>query len=152
MDGDGQDDPAEVAALLERRDQASGKAPVMVISKRRNRRDSWTKKLASRFANAVRRGVLRDGVADSGTGLKLFPRALFLEFPRFDHMHRYLPALAISRGAEVLECPVNHRARASGRSHYGIIDRGLVGIVDLFGVAWLLRRTKRPAVQEKTGE
>ena len=152
MDGDGQDDPAEVPKLLEQRERAAGEAPVMVIAVRRKRRDSLAKKLASRFANAVRRRVLRDGVADSGTGLKLFPRQLFLELPPFDHMHRYLPALALSRGAQVLQCPVRHRPRSSGRSHYGIIDRGLVGIVDLFGVAWLLRRTKRPAVREKTGE
>lgn len=150
MDGDGQDDPAEVASLLRKRDEDRGEGPVMVISRRKNRRDKLSKRLASRFANAVRRAVLDDGVADTGTGLKLFPRALFLEFPPFDHMHRYLPALALSRGARVLECPVNHRPRGSGRSHYGIIDRGLVGIVDLFGVAWLIRRTKTPTVSEKT--
>ena len=154
MDGDGQDDPAEVANLVRRRDEAPGETPkkawAMVISKRRKRRDSTAKRTASRLANAIRRAVLKDGVADTGTGLKLFPRALFLEFPPFDHMHRYLPALALSRGAQVLEVPVNHRPRASGRSHYGIVDRALVGIVDLFGVAWLIRRTKRPAVSETT--
>ncbi len=150
MDGDGQDDPAEVAKLIRRRDEAPGEMPPMVISKRRKRRDSTAKRYASRLANAIRRAVLKDGVADTGTGLKLFPRALFLEFPPFDHMHRYLPALALSRGAQVLEVPVNHRPRASGRSHYGIVDRALVGIVDLFGVAWLIKRSKRPKVRETT--
>lgn len=152
MDGDGQDDPGEVATLVRRRDGASAETPVMVVSLRRKRRDSLAKRLASRVANAVRRRVLDDGVADCGAGLKLFPRQLFLDFPTFDHMHRFLPALALSRGAKVLECPVNHRPRTSGRSHYGIIGRGLVGIVDLVGVVWLRRRTKRPAVREKTGE
>jgi dolichol-phosphate mannosyltransferase len=149
LDGDGQDDPADIAVLLARRDETEAQGPRLFIGQRRKRSDSLSKRWASRLANAVRRWVLRDGVRDSGTGIKLFPRDLYLDFPFFNHMHRYLPALAISRGAKVIEVPVNNRPRKAGKSHYGIVDRGLVGLVDLFGVAWLLRRTTRPQLIEE---
>ena len=151
MDGDGQDDPAEILAMLELRDRTWGQGPRLIVGTRKNRRDTAMKRWASRAANAIRRGVLKDRARDSGSGLKLFPRALFLEFPAFDHMHRYLPALAMSRGAATLEIPVNNRPRHAGRSHYGIVDRALAGVVDLFGVAWLISRTKRPQITEEVG-
>lgn len=151
LDGDGQDDPADLPSMIALRDRTANRGPRLIIGRRKTRRDTLAKRWASRAANRIRRAVLDDGACDSGAGLKLLPRALFLEFPAFDHMHRYLPALAISRGAPVLEHPVNNRPRASGRSHYGIIDRGLAGAVDLIGVAWLLHRTKRPLVTEDPG-
>ena len=102
------------------------------------------RRFSSRVANGVRGALLQDRTPDTGCGLKLFPRALFLEFPFFDHMHRFLPALALRHGGEVVSVPVNHRPRERGRSHYGIGNRLWVGIVDLFGVLWLVRRMKRP--------
>ena len=152
LDGDGQDDPADLPAMIALRDGTAARGPRLIIGRRKNRRDSLAKRWASRLANTVRRAVLRDRARDSGSGLKLFPRALFLELPYFDHMHRYLPALALSRGAVVLEHPVNNRPRLTGRSHYGILDRGLAGLVDLLGVAWLLHRSKRPGVAEESRE
>jgi dolichol-phosphate mannosyltransferase len=120
---------------------------VVVNGVRAKRRDTFSKRFASRFANGLRRRMLGDGANDAGCGLRLFPRALFLELPYFDHMHRFLPALFIRAGAEPVETPINHRPRTRGRSHYGVISRGLVGIVDLLGVFWLLRRASRPVIE-----
>jgi dolichol-phosphate mannosyltransferase len=143
LDGDGQNDPADILTLwAEAQRQAT--PPLLVIGERRRRRDSWIKRWASSIANAVRRILLRDGTPDTGCGLKLFPRELFLELPAFDHMHRFLPALVQRAGGKVISIPVNHRPRQHGRSNYGVLDRALVGIVDLFGVMWLLRRAKNP--------
>jgi dolichol-phosphate mannosyltransferase len=100
--------------------------------------------MASRIANRVRSRLLGDATPDTGCGLKLFPRALFLELPAFDHMHRFLPALVLRAGGRVRSVAVNHRPRRTGVSKYGVLDRLGVGIVDLFGVWWLLRRPTRP--------
>jgi dolichol-phosphate mannosyltransferase len=102
--------------------------------------------MSSRFANALRSFLLRDATPDTGCGLKLFTRETFLLLPAFDHMHRFLPALFIRAGGRVISVPVNHRPRLRGTSKYGTLDRALVGIVDLAGVAWLQRRWKRPQV------
>jgi dolichol-phosphate mannosyltransferase len=144
LDGDGQNDPADIPALLARAMAAPG--PVMVVGHRVNRKDTAWKKRASRVANAVRARLLGDSTPDTGCGLKVFPRSLFLEFPRFDHMHRFLPALALRAGARVESVPVNHRPRLRGRSNYGVFDRLWVGFSDLAGVAWLMRRGKRAAL------
>ena len=112
------------------------------------RQDSWSKRQASRLANAVRRRLLRDDTPDSGCGLKLFPRALFLDLPYFDHMHRFLPALVLREGGIVRSVPVNHRPRQRGTSKYGLFDRLGVGIADLAGVLWLRRRLARPLLVE----
>jgi dolichol-phosphate mannosyltransferase len=94
--------------------------------------------------------VLGDGTPDTGCGLKLFERSAFLSVPHFDHMHRYLPALFLSSGWGVVSVPVNHRPRGAGRSHYGVFDRLLVGLLDLPGVWWLMRRQIRPASAENS--
>ncbi len=90
--------------------------------------------------------MLRDDTPDTGCGLKLFPRALFLDLPYFDHMHRFLPALVLREGGTVRSLPVNHRPRERGASKYGVFDRLWVGIADLFGVMWLCRRKSSPIV------
>jgi dolichol-phosphate mannosyltransferase len=149
LDGDGQNDPADIPALLARARAADG--PVMLVGHRVRRRDSRIKRLSSRFANGLRARLLGDATPDTGCGLKVFPRALFQALPRFDHMHRFLPALAIRAGARVESVPVNHRPRLRGRSNYGTLDRALVGAVDLAGVAWLMRRGRRPVVAERAG-
>ena len=116
----------------------------MIAGYRERRQDSWSKRWASRLANAIRGRLLGDRTPDTGCGLKLFPRSLFLDLPHFDHMHRFLPALVLREEGTVLSVPVNHRPRRKGTSKYGVFDRLGVGIIDLFGVMWLQRRPARP--------
>ena len=143
LDGDGQNDPADIPALhAEYRRMAQG--PTLVAGNRNKRQDSWLKRLSSRIANGVRQGLLRDDCSDTGCGLKLFPREIFLTLPHFDHLHRFLPALFKRAGARINNVPVNHRPRTRGQSKYGVSNRLWVGIVDLFGVMWLQRRPCRP--------
>lgn len=145
LDGDGQNDPADIPKLL----AAVGDGVELVGGNRRHaRRDTWVKRISSVIANGVRSRLLRDSTPDTGCGLKLFRRDVFLDLPYFDHMHRFLPALVNRRGGRVVSVPVNHRPRERGQSNYGTLDRLMVGIVDLFGVMWLQRRAKRPLVSE----
>jgi dolichol-phosphate mannosyltransferase len=148
LDGDGQNDPADIPRLVEVFDQAPDRDRLMVTGQRAQRRDTWLKRVSSRVANAIRAGLLKDTTPDTGCGLKIFPRAAFLEMPRFDHMHRFLPALMLRGGGRVVSVPVSHRPRARGASKYGLFDRLWVGIVDLLGVMWLQRRTVTPAIEE----
>jgi len=141
LDGDGQNDPGDIPRLLEAIDGCGQPlAAMLIIGHRTRRQDSSIKRLASRIANAVRSRVLRDATPDSGCGLKMFSRATFLLLPYFDHMHRFLPALIRRAGGQVLSVPISHRPRCGGQSKYGILDRLGAGIVDLLGVAWLMRR------------
>ncbi|MCO6417565.1 glycosyltransferase family 2 protein [Siccirubricoccus sp. KC 17139] len=145
LDGDGQNDPADIPRLLARAEAEGG--AILVAGHRVTRRDSWVKRRSSRVANAVRARLLGDATPDTGCGLKVFPRALFLDLPHFDHMHRFLPALVLRQGGRVVSEKVNHRPRVRGVSNYGTLDRLLVGLVDLAGVAWLQRRWKRPEIE-----
>jgi dolichol-phosphate mannosyltransferase len=144
LDGDGQNDPADIPELWRLARAAAASPALLVTGHRRDRRDRWAKRAASRVANAIRARLLGDDTPDTGCGLKLFPRALFLDLPDFDHMHRFLPALVLRAGGAVRSVPVNHRPRRRGVSKYGVFDRLGVGIVDLFGVLWLQRRAARP--------
>jgi dolichol-phosphate mannosyltransferase len=144
LDGDGQNDPADIPALWAYAQAEDGADALLVAGWRVNRRDTQVKRLSSRFANRIRARLLGDATPDTGCGLKLFPRALFLELPPFDHMHRYLPALVLRTGGRVVSRPVNHRPRLRGQSNYGTLDRLLVSFSDLLGVIWLQRRWKRP--------
>jgi dolichol-phosphate mannosyltransferase len=150
LDGDGQNDPADIPALWHLARRAAAKPPLMIAGYREKRRDSWSKRLASCVANAIRGPLLRDRTPDTGCGLKLFPRSLFLDLPYFDHMHRFLPALVLREGGVVRSVPVNHRPRRRGVSKYGVFDRLGVGIIDLLGVLWLQRRTSRARLLEET--
>lgn len=152
LDGDGQNDPADIHTLLAARDAAGGDALLLLAGQRRQRRDSVLKRLSSRVANGVRARLLRDNTPDTGCGLKLFARATFLALPHFDHMHRFLPALVLRAGGRVQSVPVAHRPRERGQSNYGLFDRLWVGIVDLCGVLWLRRRQRLPDVVEDTAE
>jgi dolichol-phosphate mannosyltransferase len=145
LDGDGQNDPADIPALFAR--AAAEPGLVLLAGHRTTRRDSFTKRITSRFANRLRAAMLGDATPDTGCGLKMFRRAAFLELPAFDHMHRFLPALFIRAGGRVVSVPVNHRPRLRGVSKYGTLDRALVGIFDLVGVAWLQRRWRRPVIE-----
>lgn len=150
LDGDGQNDPADIPHLLARmRQEDAGRAgPILIAGHRVQRRDTMLKRASSRAANRIRAALLRDATPDTGCGLKLFARAAFLELPHFDHMHRFLPALFIRAGGRVVSVPVNHRPRQAGRSNYGTLDRLWVGAFDLVGVFWLQRRWQRPQVEE----
>ena len=147
LDGDGQNDPADIPKLLARRAQSPADVKLFA-GWRVDRRDSGSKRWASKWANAIRARILRDGTPDTGCGTKLFERAAFLDLPYFDHMHRYLPALMQRAGWKTVSVPVNHRHRATGVSKYNNLGRALVGIADLRGVAWLIRRGKVTAVEE----
>ncbi len=143
LDGDGQNPPEElpklIAPLLADRAGVIG----IVAGQRVGRQDTWSKKLASRLANAIRARALKDGTRDTGCGLKAFRRDAFLRLPFFNHMHRYLPALFARDGWQVAHVDVSHRPRGAGRSNYNNLQRGFVGAIDLVGVMWLLRRRKR---------
>lgn len=149
LDGDGQNDPADIPALVRRagEEAVAGSGPVLIAGHRVNRKDTATKRFTSRFANRFRAWLLGDATPDTGCGLKLFRRADFLELPHFDHMHRYLPALFLRAGGRVVSVPVNHRPRLRGQSNYGTLDRLAVAVADLIGVMWLQRRWKRPEVE-----
>jgi dolichol-phosphate mannosyltransferase len=147
LDGDGQNDPADIPKLLAARDAAAPEVKLFA-GWRVNRRDSGSKRWASKFANAIRSRLLRDETPDTGCGIKLFERALFLDLPYFDHMHRYLPALVKRAGFQSLSVPVNHRERTAGVSKYNNLGRAWVGLKDLRGVAWLIQRSKVTGTRE----
>jgi dolichol-phosphate mannosyltransferase len=149
LDGDGQNNPADIPKLWSMALTAPLAPPLLIAGYRESRQDRWTKRFASQIANRVRRRMLEDATPDTGCGLKLFPRSLFLDLPYFDHMHRFLPALVLREGGIVRSIRVNHRARRGGVSKYGVLDRLGVGVVDLFGVIWLKRRAARPHVLDE---
>ncbi len=140
LDGDGQNDPADLLRLLAARLKAQNPAIALFQGHRTTRKDNGFRKLQSRIANAVRSTMLGDGTPDTGCGIKLMNRAAYLELPRFDHMHRFLPALFLRSGHRVTSVAVSHRPRTHGASKYGMLNRLWVGIVDIFGVMWLRAR------------
>jgi dolichol-phosphate mannosyltransferase len=150
LDGDGQNDPSFVPALV-RALETGGAKVGLIAGQRVGRRASGFKRLQSRIANGVRGAILRDGTRDTGCGLKAFRRETFLALPYFDGLHRFLPALVRRDGYEVAYVEVIDRPRRHGRSNYGLWDRLWVGILDLAGVWWLIRRRKRvPRIAEVT--
>jgi dolichol-phosphate mannosyltransferase len=149
LDGDGQNDPADIPRLWAHARGVAVAGDVMICGQRARREDNWAKRRASRIANAVRGAVLGDRTPDTGCGLKVFRRDAFLRLPAFNHMHRFLPALALRNGGHVESMPVNHRPRRAGRSNYGVFDRLWVGMSDLFGVFWLMRRPLNPRLDDE---
>lgn len=147
LDGDGQNDPADIPKLLDARGSA-GPTVKLLAGWRVDRKDSASKRWASRWANAIRARMLRDQTPDTGCGIKLFERQAFLDLPYFDHMHRYLPALMQRAGWRTVSIPVSHRGRSTGVSKYNNLGRAWVGIGDLRGVAWLIRRNKNTGTRE----
>jgi glycosyltransferase involved in cell wall biosynthesis len=149
LDGDGQNDPAFIPALI-RALEAGAPRTGLVAGQRIGRKASGFKKLQSRIANSVRGAVLRDGTRDTGCGLKAFRRDVFLKLPYFDGLHRFLPALVRREGYAIAYVDVVDRPRAHGVSNYGMWDRLWVGIMDLAGVWWLIRRKRRnPEIAEE---
>ena len=150
LDGDGQNDPSFLPALV-RTLETGGARLGLVAGQRVGRRASGFKRLQSRIANGVRNAILRDGTRDTGCGLKAFRRDTFLALPYFDGLHRFMPALVKRDGYEIAYVEVIDRPRRHGRSNYGLWDRLWVGILDLAGVWWLIRRRKRvPRIAEVT--
>ena len=147
LDGDGQNDPRDIPRLL--RELESEHPPLLICGHRQQRRDSSLRRLSSRVANGVRARLLGDDTPDTGCGLKIMQRAAFLKLPRFDHMHRFLPALTRRDGATVLSVAVSHRPRLHGQSKYGVWNRLWVGVVDLWGVMWLKRRAFPSSLSEE---
>lgn len=150
VDGDGQNDPAFIPALVEALEKGLPRTG-LVAGQRVGRKSGGFKRIQSRIANAVRSFVLKDGTRDTGCGLKAFRRDLFMSLPYFDGLHRFLPALVRREGFDVGYVDVVDRPRRLGKSNYGLWDRLWVGIFDLAGVWWLIRRKKRvPQVEEVT--
>jgi dolichol-phosphate mannosyltransferase len=144
IDGDGQNDPAFIPKMIAVLEDGAPRIG-LVAGQRVGRKASGFKKLQSRIANAVRGAVLKDGTRDTGCGLKAFRRDVFLSLPYFDALHRFLPALVRREGFDIGYVDVIDRQRHSGVSNYGFFDRLWVGILDLAGVWWLIRRKKRVA-------
>lgn len=147
LDGDGQNDPADIVLLCKAFEDASQSS--VILGNRKKRQDSWLRRVSSRVANRFRQKLLKDDCPDTGCSLKLFPRDIFLELPRFNHMHRYFPALFKRYHFEIINVPVNHRPRMHGTSKYGLNNRLWVGITDIMGVMWLMRRPCYPHSLEK---
>ncbi|OYW66829.1 MAG: dolichol-phosphate mannosyltransferase [Bosea sp. 12-68-7] len=142
LDGDGQNDPAFLPAMLTALQQAGLQAG-LVQGQRVGRKDTGFKKLQSRIANGVRGRLLKDGTRDAGCGLKCFRREAYLALPYFDALHRFMPALMVREGYTVVHLDVRDRPRLTGVSNYGFFDRLWVGMLDLVGVWWLIRRHRR---------
>jgi len=146
LDGDGQNDPADIAKLIAPlRELPADSRLAMIAGVRVKRKDSWGKRVASILANGIRRALIGDTAKDTGCSLKAFKREAYLTLPYFDHMHRYLIALMLREGYEVRFVQVSHRPRRAGHSKYGVLDRLAVGIWDVMGVMWLKRRFRGDA-------
>lgn len=141
LDGDGQNDPAFIPALLDALEQA-GEGAGLAQGQRRGRKDGRFKMIQSRIANGVRGRILNDSTRDTGCGLKVFRRHVYLRLPYFDALHRFMPALVAREGYAVVHRDVIDRPRLTGTSNYGLFDRLWVGLLDLAGVWWLIRRKR----------
>jgi dolichol-phosphate mannosyltransferase len=149
LDGDGQNDPADIPNLYNELINNQAADPWLVVAGyRKKRKDTWLKRISSKYANSIRDKLLRDGTPDTGCGLKVFSRDSFLALPYFDHMHRYIPALFQRQGGRVVSIEVNHRHRMQGTSKYGFHNRLWVGIVDILGVRWLQNRARLTRTEE----
>lgn len=141
LDGDGQNDPRDILTLFKQVESFDPYRDVLLVTGIRSiRRDNRLRRGSSRLANFIRQILFRDGCPDAGSGLKIFPRQVFLNLPHFDHMHRFLPALVKRANGTLINIPVNHRRRVSGRTKYGVWNRLWISIVDILGVRWLLSR------------
>ncbi|PHR60087.1 MAG: dolichol-phosphate mannosyltransferase [Robiginitomaculum sp.] len=150
LDGDGQNVPADLPALLRHLQRADAPEPLaMVAGQRQGRQDPPSKRLGSWLANQVRKGLLKDECADTGCGIKAMYRSHYLRLPFFDHQHRYLPALMRREGYKVEYLPVQHRARQFGSSNYSNFGRLLVSFRDLAGLLWLQARFSSPETVEE---
>tara|TARA_B100001250_G_scaffold177888_1_gene152901 strand:+ start:440 stop:1171 length:732 start_codon:yes stop_codon:yes gene_type:complete len=144
LDGDGQNDPKDITSMLKVWEDNNENSYLLVIGHRQNRQDNWSRRYASLMAKRFRKFILKDSTPDSGCGIKVFSRHLFLSLPYFDHIHRFLPALTRRHGGSVISHIVSHRNRSSGVSKYSNWQRFRVGLIDLYGVSWLIKRSSFP--------
>ena len=144
LDGDGQNDPKDITSMLKVWKDNNENSYLLVIGHRQNRQDNWSRRYASLMAKRFRKFILKDSTPDSGCGIKVFSRHLFLSLPYFDHIHRFLPALTRRHGGSVISHIVSHRNRSSGVSKYSNWQRFRVGLIDLYGVSWLIKRSSFP--------
>ena len=144
LDGDGQNDPKDITSMLKVWEDNNENSCLLVIGHRQNRQDNWSRRYASLMAKRFRKFILKDSTPDSGCGIKVFSRNLFLSLPYFDHIHRFLPALTRRHGGSVISHIVSHRNRSSGVSKYSNWQRFRVGLIDLYGVSWLIKRSSFP--------
>ncbi|MGI9401363.1 MAG: glycosyltransferase family 2 protein [Rhizobiaceae bacterium] len=150
MDGDGQNDPHDLPAMLRKLAEPGKKDGVALVGGiRTKRKDTGSKRMASKAANWIRDTVLKDDCPDTGCGIKVFWREAYLRLPFFTSIHRYMPAMFQTYGLKTAYVPVNDRPRIAGVSKYNNFNRALIGLYDLFGVTWLRKRTKAPQWQEK---
>ncbi len=140
LDGDGQNDPSDFKQLFAAATEMDLNRPLLIAGIRTQRQDTWLRRQSSRIANRIRGRLLRDDCPDSACGLKLFQRDIFLQLPHFNHLHRFLPALFKRVNGQVINVTVNHRPRLRGQSKYGMMNRLWIGIIDIFGVMWLIHR------------
>ncbi|MFD0986211.1 glycosyltransferase family 2 protein [Methyloligella solikamskensis] len=152
MDGDAQNDPADIPNLVAKLGEPGSDGPALIGGLRADRKDTGSKRLASRAANWIRDAVLKDDCPDTGCGIKVYWREAFMRLPFFSTMHRYLPVLFLTYGYRVDYVPVNDRPRMAGKSKYTNFGRALIGLYDLFGVTWLRKRTAVPPVAEDSAE
>lgn len=151
LDGDGQNNPADIIQLIKQLLDSKQKEtkPLIVVGNRAKRDDSWVKRISSKVGNGVRQRLLKDECPDTGCSLKLFPKEYFLRLPHFNHLHRFIPALFQRAGFKVMNVPVSHRPRTQGVSKYGISNRLWAGILDLFGMIWLIKRPCSPEIKHE---
>lgn len=149
LDADGQNDPADIPAMLEKARMQPADSHFCIAGYRKNRKDTAWKRFQSRVANRIRSKILNDGTPDTGCGLKILPRTTFLSLPYFDHMHRFIPALVTRLQGNVEVVVINHRDRQAGVSKYNMWGRLKVGVVDMFGVMWLQKRYKKPVIAKQ---
>jgi len=150
MDGDGQNNPADIPRLLGRLGAPGDTGPALVAGIRARRHAEHSRRIASALANGARRAILKDGCPDSGCGIKVFRREVFLRLPFFTSMHRFSPALFLIYGQKVEFVTVNDRPRLAGKSKYTNFSRFFLGLYDMIGIVWLRRRTHLPAISEDT--
>lgn len=149
MDGDGQNNPADIKKLYEAYEQDKTESHrIMILGEREKRNDNLVRRISSRIANTIRAALLKDQTKDTGCSLKLFSRRDYLNLPYFDHMHRFLPALMMREGVKLTHVPVSHRPRLHGQSKYGTLSRALVGISDIMGVLWLQKRARKVGFED----
>lgn len=144
LDGDGQNDPKDIIPMMKIWEENKGDQDLLIIGHRQNRKDTWSRRYASLLAQRFRKYILSDATPDSGCGIKIFTRSLFLSLPYFYHIHRFLPALTRRNGGSVISHAVSHRSRIAGVSKYSNWQRFRVGLLDLYGVSWLIKRSSFP--------
>ncbi len=148
LDGDGQNDPADLPRLLA---EAQRLGVDLAIGFRSRRQDGWLRRVSARIANRFRNWATGVTVTDAGCASRVMRTERFVQLPFFHGNFYFFPVLTGMAGGTFCELPTNHRPRRHGRTNYGIRNRLIPGIMDLIGVCWLLRRHRRWVVRQESG-